>query len=340
MKYIGQLCLFLLSFETVNAQFAISAENTPVPDYSYISKLVDIEHSVAILDGENVVWDFQSMTHLDDSMSTFYTMDSTYQSFPDHEFHEPIDPNYTELIYSDNAIYALTDTTYVQKYGVKGVFGPDGYIQEVHSVDWVKLKFPFEFGDFMEVGSANCGQFTQSSSSIEVDAYGTILFPDTTIDNLVRVHTIYNCDNPGTVHDAPVHEDTYEWYAADSEVPILTYTVKQVGNLISGNTYISAYLYDAKYYTPYLASGNQEISKQNNVIIYPQPATDVIHILTDEKVDFISLYNSRAISIPVDYFLNGSEVIIDASNLQSGVYIVCVYKKNGALTADKMLVVK
>lgn len=338
MKNSILLCLLFFSFKSVIGQFAITVENTPEPDYLYVLKLVDLEHQIAITDGENVIWDFQAMTHLDDSTSTFYTKESAYPSFPDHDFHDPVNPSDTGLIFSDNAIYGLTDTSFVQKYGIRGVFGPYGYVQSVYAVDWVKLKFPFEFGDYLEVGSTNCGSYTQSSSSIELDAFGTILFPDTTIDNVVRVHTTYSCDNPGTVHDNPVIKNTYDWYSVDSEVPLLTYAVKQVGNLITGNTYISAYLFDGKYYTPYITSGNQEISSRNNIKIYPQPASDIVHILTDEKVDYIRLYNSKAASIPVEYSLKGNEVVIDSSNLQNGIYIVCTYFNNGALTTEKMII--
>jgi hypothetical protein len=90
---------------------------------------------------------------------------------------------------------------------------------------FVKLKFPFEYGDVVKGLYSGVQKFdtlsipVKGSYNINADAYGTLLLPDNIeVNNVLRVKQSRTIDsNNGT----SVIELTYRWYAEQVRYPIL-----------------------------------------------------------------------------------------------------------------------
>jgi len=82
---------------------------------------------------------------------------------------------------------------------------------------------------------------------------------------------------------------------------------------------------------------NSQLSIDDNVIIYPNPASDKLFIETEIEVSSISICNELGQIVITQDMNNTSEIAV--SNLQPGVYVLNAYGNEGELVG-KFKVVK
>lgn len=98
----------------------------------------------------------------------------------------------------------------------------------------------------------------------------------------------------------------------------LPYTFAEGGNV--------NYYYDDISWAPTVALGVSEISAKQDIVIYPNPFTDIITISGDVELQSVVVYDLSGKMIKQ---LKGSEKTISLHDLTSGVYMVKLNMKNG-----------
>lgn len=190
--------------------------------------------------GTNVTWDF-SVLKFQKSFNGFLknaTVSAYHNDFPESD---------TELKEFDSRFYFKVKPNSVEQYGYSS---DNGKSQIRYDVPFVKMKFPFTFGDNFS-GTFSGGSYfsgtknadISGSYTVEADAYGTLILPGNTVyNNTLRVKTLKSYT---TYHRNSSYETsivTYRWYNSSHRYPLLVlteYSVKS-GNNTSVN-YQAAY---------------------------------------------------------------------------------------------------
>lgn len=123
-------------------------------------------------------------------------------------------------------------------------------------------------------------------------------------------------------------------YATASEYSVaIPNTVPSTARLAiytdSGNL---SYYYDDISWAPTASLGMSEISAKQDIVIYPNPFTDIITISGDVELQSVVVYDLSGKMIKQ---LKGSEKTISLHDLTSGVYMVKLNMKNGSFKTVK-----
>ncbi|MBI9039737.1 MAG: T9SS type A sorting domain-containing protein, partial [Bacteroidales bacterium] len=70
----------------------------------------------------------------------------------------------------------------------------------------------------------------------------------------------------------------------------------------------------------------------DELIVYPNPATDIIYIVSTKEVEYVSIFNNIGQTI-----YRGNETQIDISNFEPGIYIISINNENEVL-CKKLLI--
>ena len=204
-----------------------NAESDQIPDVSPI--------------GANVVWDFSTLTYSDTAIfiQQFVDPDTTefFADFPTANtclFTSFIDPDaglvkgYSYGLGSDNAWDVLGDR----------ISGDFGTISTTYSDPQRIISFPLEF----EQGSSDsyAGEIdliaikTQfaGESTLFVDAWGTVILPDATVDNCLRMKEIISQTDTtdlgaGIIEEEHLTTTSWLWLHQDHPGPLAVYEVSE-----------------------------------------------------------------------------------------------------------------
>ena len=214
-------------------------------------------------DGANITWDFsnlqfsQSFTgYLKNAVAT--QIGSTFTR------------SNTELAEFDSRFYFHIDRDKIEQYGYSS---SDGKFQTRYDIPFVKMKYPFAYGDIftgvftgatyysgVKAGDVN-GNYV-----VEADAYGKLILPGNTVyENTLRVRTEKKYTTALNRGLEEVDIVTYRWYNATFRYPLLVltqYTVKSGGSATIN--YQAAYNNNAlNVISPIVAE---------SIVLYPNPA--------------------------------------------------------------------
>ena len=70
------------------------------------------------------------------------------------------------------------------------------------------------------------------------------------------------------------------------------------------------------------ASVEENVAESNKVVVYPNPATDVVNVETSEPITAIAVYNMNGAAVNAEYSVNGNNATINVGGLASGIYFV------------------
>ena len=168
------------------------------------------------------------------------------------------------------------------------------------------LVFPFTYGTISTDTAQEVGQSAPISETITYDAYGTLITPFGTFNNVIRASRVQN----NTYTD-------YIWYKTEPFGPIL-----EVYPSFTGER-------NFFFYEPSTLA--TEIFNQANNYIFPNPANNVLNVVTDN----FSLINQIIITD-----LTGKKILqqsgnlnsINIESLSSGIYIVQVVANKDMFT--------
>ncbi len=71
-----------------------------------------------------------------------------------------------------------------------------------------------------------------------------------------------------------------------------------------------------------LSSVEENVAESNKVVVYPNPATDVVNVETSEPITAIAVYNMNGAAVNAEYSVNGNNATINVRGLASGIYFV------------------
>jgi len=150
-----------------------------------------------------------------------------------------------------------------------------------------------------------------------------------TDDDSVLVNTNYSKNI--SITGEGVISITPDWLLINPEGEI-TGTPDTVGEFlvrVSVNDQIGPIVYEEYNLTVYEETSNISSNSINKVKIYPNPASDVIHILNAQDA-FVSVYNISGINV-LNQTLNDAH-LINTQHLEPGLYIISVKTNSGTTT--------
>lgn len=154
------------------------------------------------------------------------------------------------------------------------------------------------------------------SVNAQVDGYGTLITPTGTFTNVLRVHSIHSNVTTFQGNTTNGTIDMYTWIKAGIHIELATV---QTITTPFGTQQTALYADGANL-------GLTHNESVNSLVLFPNPAQDVVSFIYDLKIDKIEVVdlNGRTIATPFDQ----ANKTIDVSGLQSGVYYVNVYSNN------------
>lgn len=303
--------------------FSLTIYSQPTLDYTSLPQvgdtfayyILETESELSVFPGDsgsNVTWDFSTIdlsTAIDYTIHYANPMDTPFSgSFPNS--------NLTKVYsWAQMEYYTKTNDSisFVGNYMDPTTrFYHDGIL---------KLAFPSAYGDTIFDDFAS--NFVQNGNSITRtgnvqiinDGYGTLILPDKTIPNAIRIKTIQETIDVSS--GTTIYTETYyHWYHPDINDYVLSFYISYYSGGISSFANIMQ--------SSFLAHiGTENIETKENFKLYPNPATNSVNIefhtlVPNSFIDIYTLDGQLVQSIEVQTKNN----TIDVSDYSKGVYIL------------------
>ncbi|MFP4024548.1 MAG: T9SS type A sorting domain-containing protein [Thiohalospira sp.] len=235
--------------------------------------------------GPAQIWDFSKLETQSQLTSYMYHPDETNHAFDIPDANAVLEEFETKFFFR-------TSPNMIEQYGT---ISKNNTISR-YDKPFVKMIFPFSYGDIYVgdfsgnvEGKNNYTATFTGSYTLEADAYGTLILPNKTYHNVVRIKTIKeqcfnnNACNCGTI--------SYKWYAKNIRYPLLT-IIKTFSN--SGERVIQTAYYSK------IKESKAEITNEplwENIIkanIYPNPFENeftIDYLLSEDSDITIEIYD-------------------------------------------------
>jgi len=258
--------------------------------------------------GANQTWDFSSLSALPDTITERMVLPSSTpfgNSFPSSNLAKKLPDN--KYAYYDNNtnnsfLVGFVDTTssFIINYPNSLLFAQRPITYETMVIDTFTDNYSVAGGDFSGGGTV----------TINGDGYGTLILPNGTHNNVLRIKTTQIQSDTLIQHPyiSTSTTITYAWYDGTNPSPLLKIDSIYTSNFVS------------KTVTYFLSktTGITEISEQEELQFYPNPATEHITLMTKEK-GILTITNKIGQVVFITQ-INESGTIISTNNLQPGIY--------------------
>jgi hypothetical protein len=272
--------------------------------------------------GENVIWDFSSLTKTSAIESRSLATDSFI-----------VEASYIDYSPSDNTfLYILEDSSKRELLGTRngntGEFIP--YKKPLNYLHF-PLEYNMEFYDTAIVSNYDSNvedtvHTTQYTVS-KIDGYGTLITPLGTFNNVLRIYKKSKAKVIlGTLGTAEYETESFTWYTSGYSMDLLFINILNFNGQIS---YSTVYLDDPSLQNTKLDSPTNEVS------IYPNPTSDYININSYSPNISVVIYDIAGRSV-----YTGTENKINVSNLESGLYTVVVLDLINSKTYTQKVVIE
>ncbi len=312
------------------SQIVLTRNNAPNAERRYWFNKAKMNNISFKYNGIDTLWDFSNILLQNDSINKFFTRNSSFNAFPDIS-NQP-DFSDSSFYKTDLEVYKITDSTYTSAY--RQFIVPIGY-QAIFINNYI-LKFPFTYNDSTSQ-NWQVAVNKRGLNNVKSDGYGTLVLPNQTYNNTLRVNTYkyeYNENIPFSTHYAKTENywDIYDWYDVNNDMPVFSVVCYKTTTYQYGlytNIYVdtTAYIYTRNEIYFHLT----DISKSNidNLNVYPNPASDNFSINFNsnfndncrfELIDLIGqqkhYIESKVVSHGENYFN------IDITDIPAGVYLL------------------
>lgn len=233
----------------------------------------------------------------------------------------PADPNFPNSTHQFEFVGQVDNHLKLtpQAFEIVGEVTP---FENIDYSDPIKIfEFPMTIGDqFTDIFS---GVFDQSGTSIqrsgsidvEVDGYGTLITPQGTFTDVLRIHSIrtVNDDLGGMTITSTI--DMYQWIQAGTHTELANVrTLTMPGTQITQALYLGGTV------------GLNDESLDHSLTIYPNPSQDIVSLAYDLKIDKVEIFDMNGRSVPANFNISNNS--IDISSLNAGIYYVSVFSNN------------
>lgn len=220
-----------------------------------------------------------------------------------------------------------------------GFLSADGLTLIQYDVPFVKMKFPFSFGDsfkgpYQGTLTKNCSGGTISGFyAVEADGLGSLLLPgDVSYDNALRIKETKTYTQTVDRIATDVEIVTYRWFINEHRYPILT-LIKKTFNYAGGKSDVTtqAAYNDLMISRPGSSLALNSLAKELDYSAYPNPFSDIIKIrftLSNESHTNLSLFtlNGQLIKELINARLqpgsHSQELMAKETGLVMGTYLL------------------
>ncbi len=281
MKKIYFSFIPILAAATLWAQPIVTSANLHTGSSFNLYLMGDVNVANLVTPGANVIWDISDATTVLMGTVDFLDMSDTpfATDYPAANFAMKFTPLLGSISYS---LFNLTDSVFEEVANNVGTSDAVSFIDHRTS-----LVFPFAFN------STNTDTYQKENQWIKTiastyDAYGTFTANGTTSTNVVRFNTDDNGNN------------SVNWWQSDPLVPLMQG---------SSSGFV---LWD-----PTSSTGIHDSQTNALLTMYPNPATNELHILNKAPLTKIEIFNSIG-----QLEISTTNSLIDISMLASGIYIL------------------
>lgn len=325
-----------LGFGTsAEAQITIDENDMPTANDTFrITTTVDAWGIDPSITGAAYSWDFSFLTPLDQRLDTIWDVGDTpfaYQFFFNNIFIYP--DHYSDFATRGQDVDVAGFFTMEEVFNYFAV-SSNSYRQTGIGATIMSIPGSFQYSDIDTVYEFPLDYLNSSSSSWEydmtipsfgyyrqrgnrvneVDGWGDVTTPFGNF-NCLRVKSTINIEDSvyvdgfgfGFTINRPESIE-YKWLANGMGVPVLTIT-ESIGT-------ITAIEYQDSLRVAPLSVNELSLAE---VAIYPNPASEVVHILADHPVDAFTVYDLNGRSLVM-----GSGNEMDVAELAAGIYIVTI----------------
>lgn len=320
---------FLLSTAGAIAQISLSINNTPKPEYQYNFERINFNYTDLFHAGTDTVWDLSDAIYTGVMTTFYYTQDTAFDPFPNcamtNELYYQLNNLDNSFIQGNGIVYQKTDTAILVAYEKNTNQYTTCFVLNNHY--YPVMTFPFEYGTVLHKPSNMYVNHVFWEK--EGDAWGTLICPDTTYNNVLRVVTVDSLSYIPSTSPSSVNAKytSFQWFTLESEMPVLSIQVTHYvyWHHFYGETVIidtTALLYQSKIYLPLDTPFHGQVA-YNDVVVYPNPAINSISIEGSDSISEVIIHNTFGQAVlRFTEFIAVKHVTIDISNLRKGVYVV------------------
>lgn len=328
-----QFLSFITSFLLFTCGSVIAQPVLTTSNFNFIG-ISFTQHSGSYYDpglaGENQIWDFSSISATNSAaMEGVSPADTPFaQDYPDASFAGVTTSNsttsYSYYSHDESGLYLL------------GVEIP-GSLSQVYSDSRKDLTNGLTYLDTYTDSEAYTTDVfngypgtSEGQYEVEADGYGTLILPDMTYENVLRLHIIETAESSfdfgtGTPIVFTSELESYAWFIEGLPIPLLLVTeLSQDGVLQSSfSSFVSG-----------ISTSVFEANTLQSIKVYPNPAVNSVTVdLGSNSTEGLSIevFDVKgALLIKHDEGLSNSSVNqIDISKLESGIYFLHIRSAAG-----------
>lgn len=315
-------------FSTLKAQTLTAAGSVPIVGENY-NRVITNSFSQGS-GGTGQTWDISTLT----GSSTGATVVTT-GSTPNGSNH-PL----TNIAFYDgsNYTYYKTSSTAYQLYGIEASVT----ISYSNPEDF--MRYPFSYSNtYTDTWAATftSGIFfnRKGSTTVTADGSGTLITPNGTITNVIRVHSVQtysdSADLSGTPYIITYNNDQYFWYKEGIHFPLAsTY------NFTSSSSAPTS----GGFYTNLSVGIKENLLLSNDILITPNPVTEKAIITFSLKKSSnvsLSILNTIGEEVGSRYtyqnLMGRQSLTLDLDNLSKGIYFVKI-QAEGEIATEKIII--
>jgi hypothetical protein len=208
----------------------------------------------------------------------------------------------------------------------------------------ILMNFPVSFGAANVNNDAFAASYTllgfpvtrSGTSSTVADAYGTLILPGGTFNNVLRVKTTSSINDATPLGATTTDQVDYKWYDANNKNYLLTISVTTTVAPILGTTVTKVV---AVLDNPTASGLSERRNDIGNISVFPNPASD--HFLLNIDLKKSGKYTLSVFSADGRIMMNDSDVnmlagrqnrSLDISAFPEGIYLLCVAGEDASQT--------
>lgn len=220
--------------------------------------------------GENQAWDFSELAASKDFQGSIAHSYETPKGnlFPDAN---------VELNEFGNSFYFKLTSDNLEQYGL---VNNSGKLVINYDRPFVKMKYPFAYGDFFSGNYGGAYSFAsvnaeiEGTYSVEADGYGSLKLPGGLFaENTLRVKTIREYDRIYGSRTTQMKVTTFRWYSNNIRFPLLVLTTME--STTNGKTFTS---HQAAYRENLATNVTNPFIAGNSMNVYPNPVKSVFNL--------------------------------------------------------------
>ena len=282
--------------------------------------------------GANQTWNFAGIGNTGSTTAQFLAVSSTPNGA---QFSN------SNIASSSSGAYAYYNSS-PSALTLNGIVSPSSGPIITYSNGEDGLRFPFTYGNsytdtWAATFTSGVDFFRTGSTTVTADGYGTLITPQGTFTNVLRIHFVQTYHDSSDFAEGDYTNDEYFWYKEgikEALASTYTFTSNFAGqtNTSTGGSY---------------ASGTVGVQENNTTLAFvlaPNPAQDKINItLTDInphqiKGRIMNQLGQEVSNTENVAYLYGNTMQFDVAHLRNGVYQLQLINEIGTIETHKFMV--